>query len=91
VSLRLRTQSGPLRVAGTRPALVRLTPSSGDRGRFAIPAIHAIDEEGSLPGISTILLRPDGYVAWADDSEEDLDTALGKLLRTDSGEENAGL
>jgi 2-polyprenyl-6-methoxyphenol hydroxylase-like FAD-dependent oxidoreductase len=90
-SLRLRTRSGPLGEAGTRPVLVRLTTSSVDRGRFAIPAIHAIDEEGAFPGISTILLRPDGYVAWADDSEEDLDTALGRLLRTDGGEENAGL
>ena len=82
-NLRLRTKSGPLRGAGTAPVLVRLTPSSGDLGRFTIPTIHAIDEEGSLPGISTILLRPDGYVAWADDSEEGLDTALGKLLRAD--------
>jgi 2-polyprenyl-6-methoxyphenol hydroxylase-like FAD-dependent oxidoreductase len=84
-SLRLWTRSGPLRVEGTKPTLVRLTPSSGDCGRLAIPAVQAIDEEGALPGISTILLRPDGYAAWADDSEEDLDTALGKLLRTDGG------
>jgi 2-polyprenyl-6-methoxyphenol hydroxylase-like FAD-dependent oxidoreductase len=91
VSLRLRTRSGPLPVAGIRPTLVRLMPSSVDRGRFAVPAVDAIDEEGALPGISTILLRPDGYVAWADDSEEDLDTALGTLLRTEGGKENAGL
>jgi hypothetical protein len=91
VNLRLRTKSGPLRAAGTGPVLVRLTPSSDDRGRFTIPTIHAIDEDGSLSGISTILLRPDGYVAWADDSEEDLDTALGKLLRADGGKENAEL
>jgi len=91
VNLRLRTKSGPLRAVGTGPVLVRLTPSSGDRGRFTIPTIHAIDQEGSLPGIRTILLRPDGYVAWADDSEEDLDTALGKLLHANGGKGNAGL
>jgi 2-polyprenyl-6-methoxyphenol hydroxylase-like FAD-dependent oxidoreductase len=91
VNVRLRTGSGPLRVRGTGPVLVRLTPSSDGHGRFAVPTIDAIDEEGSLPGISTLLLRPDGYVAWADDSDEDLDTALGKLLRADGGEGNAGL
>jgi 2-polyprenyl-6-methoxyphenol hydroxylase-like FAD-dependent oxidoreductase len=89
-NVRLRTGSGPLRVTGPGPVLVRLTPSSGGHGRFTIPVVHAIDEEGALPGISTLLLRPDGYVAWADDSEEDLDTALGKLLRADGGEGNAG-
>jgi 2-polyprenyl-6-methoxyphenol hydroxylase-like FAD-dependent oxidoreductase len=88
-NLRLRTESGPLRAAGTEPVLVRLTPSSDDLGRFTIPTIHAIDEAGSLPGITTILLRPDGYVAWASDSGEDLDQAIGKLLRAEGRKENA--
>jgi len=90
-SLGLRTESGPLRLAGTEPVLVRLTPSHGDLGRFKTPTIYAIDAEGSLPGITAILLRPDGYVAWAGDSEEDLDQAIGKLLRTEDRTENARL
>jgi 2-polyprenyl-6-methoxyphenol hydroxylase-like FAD-dependent oxidoreductase len=78
-NLRLRTESGPLRAADTEPVLVRLTPRA-DLGRFTIPTIHAIDEEGRIPATTAILLRPDGYVAWAGDSEEDLDQAIGKLL-----------
>ena len=81
---------GPPRslLAGRRIANLRLRMESA---RSTIPAIHAIDEEGSLPGITTILLRPDGYVAWADDSEEDLDQAIGKLLRAEGRQENARL
>jgi 2-polyprenyl-6-methoxyphenol hydroxylase-like FAD-dependent oxidoreductase len=89
-NLRLRTESGPLDAAGTLPTLVRLTPSAGsasagEPGRSPIPVIHAVDEEGSLPGITTILLRPDGYVAWAGDNEEGLDQAVGKLMSGPKG------
>ncbi|AYY12633.1 FAD-binding monooxygenase [Actinobacteria bacterium YIM 96077] len=92
--LGLRTEAGPLRVAGSAPVmpvLVRLAPASDDPGRFTIPTIHAIDEKGSLPGITAILLRPDGYVAWAGDSEEGVHRAIGKLLRAEGREENAEL
>ncbi len=82
-NLGLRTESGPLRSAGTEPVIVRLTPSSGELGRFSIPTIHAIDEGDSLPAGTTILLRPDGYVAWAGDREDDLNQAIGKLLRAE--------
>jgi 2-polyprenyl-6-methoxyphenol hydroxylase-like FAD-dependent oxidoreductase len=84
-SLRLRTKSGPLRAAGTEPVIVRLTPPSERLSRFTIPTIHATDDQGTAPGITAILLRPDGYVAWAGDSEEDLDQALGKLLCSEGG------
>ncbi|RSM81656.1 FAD-binding monooxygenase [Kibdelosporangium aridum] len=87
-NLRLRTESGPLRAAGTEPVLVRLTPASDDSGRWPIPTIQATDEAGSLPGISTILLRPDGFLAWAGSSEADLDQAIGKLLRAEGRKEN---
>jgi 2-polyprenyl-6-methoxyphenol hydroxylase-like FAD-dependent oxidoreductase len=87
---RLRAESGPLRAVGTEPVLVRLTPPSGVPGRFPIPTIHAIDEKDSLPGITTILLRPDGYVAWAGDGEDDLDQAIGKLC-AEGRKENARL
>jgi 2-polyprenyl-6-methoxyphenol hydroxylase-like FAD-dependent oxidoreductase len=90
-SLRLRTDSGPLQLAGTEPVIVRLMSSSADTSRFTIRTIHAVDDEGSLPGITTILLRPDGYVAWAGDDEEDLDLAIGKLLSAEGRKENARL
>lgn len=102
-NLRLRTESGPLRATGTEPVLVRLTDpagrgdaagrtdSTGDLGRFAVPTIRATADEGRLPGIATLLLRPDGYVAWADDGEEDLDRALGRLLRAEEGKDDARL
>jgi 2-polyprenyl-6-methoxyphenol hydroxylase-like FAD-dependent oxidoreductase len=78
-SLRLRTQSGPLRAAGSEPVIVRLTPPAADTSEFTVRTIHAIPEQGCPPGVSVILLRPDGYIAWAGDDEEDLDQAIGKL------------
>jgi 2-polyprenyl-6-methoxyphenol hydroxylase-like FAD-dependent oxidoreductase len=87
-NLRLRTGSGPLRATGTEPVLVRLTPSAGTTDRSGLPTIHATDRDGALPGVTTILLRPDGYVAWAGDSEEDLDLAIRKLLRAEGRKEN---
>lgn len=90
-SLRLRAESGRLRVAGTEPAIVRLTPASEGLDALAIETIHARDEEDSLPGVTTLLLRPDGYIAWAGHSEEDLDQAIGKLLRAEGRKEYARL
>jgi 2-polyprenyl-6-methoxyphenol hydroxylase-like FAD-dependent oxidoreductase len=90
-NLRLRTESGPLRAAGTEPVIVRLMSPSEDTSGFTIRTIHAIPEEGCLPGITTILLRPDGYIAWAGDDEEGLDQAVGKLLRPEGRKENARL
>ena len=90
-NLRLRTESGPLRPTGTEPVLVRLAASADHFGRLPIRTIHAVDEQGCLPGITTILLRPDGYVAWAGNDEEDLDLAIGKLLSTEGRKENARL
>jgi len=78
-------------LAGTEPVIVRLMSSSADTSRFTIRTIHAVDDEGSLPGITTILVRPDGYVAWAGDDEEDLDLAIGKLLSAEGRKENARL
>jgi hypothetical protein len=104
--LRLRTGTGPLRTAGPRPVLVRLTPAApgpgtpgpdpagpdpDGLGRYGVPVRHAIDEDGSLPGITTLLLRPDGYIAWADDSEEDLDQAVATLLDAEGRKRNASL
>lgn len=92
-NLRPRTEGDPSRApgTGTDPVIVRLTPSSGDRGRFPIPTIHAIDEEGSFPGITALLLRPDGYVAWAGDGEDELNEAIGQLVRVEGRRDNARL
>ena len=88
----LRTESGlPPHAGEPLPVLVRLAPGDEGLGRFGVPVRHALDEEGSLPGIGTILLRPDGYVAWADDSEEDLDQAIGKLLLAEGRKTDARL
>ncbi|MFE0690976.1 FAD-dependent monooxygenase [Streptomyces xiamenensis] len=104
--LRLRTGTGPLRTTGPRPVLVRLAPAApgpdtpgpdaygpdtDGLGRYGVPVRHAIDEDGSLPGITTLLLRPDGYIAWADDSEEDLDQAVATLLDAEGRKRNASL
>jgi 2-polyprenyl-6-methoxyphenol hydroxylase-like FAD-dependent oxidoreductase len=91
-NLGLLTETGPLRVAGTEPVLVRLTAAAGSgEGSFTIPTIHAIDQESALAGVATMLLRPDGYVAWAGTSEEDLGEAIGKLLRAEGIREHARL
>jgi 2-polyprenyl-6-methoxyphenol hydroxylase-like FAD-dependent oxidoreductase len=78
-SLRLRTESGPMPAASGEPVIVRLAPLATDTSEFTLRTIHAIPEQGCLPGITAILLRPDGYIAWAGDDEEDLDQAIGKL------------
>ncbi|WP_079184322.1 FAD-dependent monooxygenase [Streptomyces uncialis] len=89
--LRLRTATGPLLATGPGPVLLTLAPGAAGPGRFPVPVLRVIDESGSLPGITTVLLRPDGYVAWADGSEEDLDQALGKLLHPEVRKRNARL
>jgi hypothetical protein len=72
-------------LAGTTPVIVRLTtPVRGEAPRFPIPTIHAIPEEDSFPGITTIVMRPDGYVAWAGDDEEELNLAIGQWFRVPS-------
>jgi 2-polyprenyl-6-methoxyphenol hydroxylase-like FAD-dependent oxidoreductase len=77
--LRLRTETGPLRAAGTEPVLVRVEPASGAR-RPGIPAIRAIDDRGAISAGTTILLRPDGYVAWAGPEDRELDRVIETLL-----------
>lgn len=77
--LRLRTESGPLRPGHAEPVIVRLAPPAPDGRASAIATVHAIDERGRAPATTAILLRPDGYVAWAGASEEELDQAIGEL------------
>jgi oxygenase/bifunctional oxygenase/reductase len=69
---------------------VRLAPSPGDRDRFPVPTIHAYDQQDSFPGIGALLLRPDGYVAWAGDGEDGLDEAIGRLMRAEGGRTEGG-
>jgi hypothetical protein len=87
-NLRLRTARGPLQPAGAKPVLVRLAASADHLGRLPVTSIHAVDEHGRLPGITAILLRPDGYVAWAGDDEEELERAIGTLLSTEGRKEH---
>lgn len=87
-SLRLSTESGPLRTAGTEPVLVRLTPPSPETRGLPIRTIHAT-AAAPVPGITAILLRPDGYVAWAGHDDDGVEQAIGKLLRAEGRTENA--
>jgi oxygenase/bifunctional oxygenase/reductase len=91
VNLRLRTESGPLPMTATEPVVVRLEPGPDRDRRTTVPTIHARHDEGSLPGTSTLLLRPDGYIAWAGDDEEALDQAIDKLLRVEGRNDNVKL
>jgi FAD binding domain-containing protein/aromatic ring hydroxylase-like protein len=91
-SAALRSESGEAVtadvLAGTKPVIVRLTGrADGARdkpGLFAgvpVQTIHAIPDGGSFQGITTMLLRPDGYVAWAGDDEEELSREIGQWFR----------
>ncbi|GAA0341147.1 FAD-dependent monooxygenase [Actinoallomurus spadix] len=85
------TPDDPVRLSDTPDDRVRLRDTPDGPGRFAVPTIRATAHEGRLPGITALLLRPDGYVAWAGDGEEDLDRALAKLLRVEGGKDDARL
>lgn len=100
--VRLRTESGPVTTAVLaecgKPVIVRLTPPADDvRPAPALPAgstlqtIHAIPEEDIFPGITTILVRPDGYIAWAGDNKEELSLAIGQWFRAEGKKANASL
>lgn len=94
--IRLRSESGLVTtaglLAGTRPVIVRLAPAAGpaaDLGR--VRTIHAVAEPGALPGITTLLVRPDGYIAWAGNDEQELSVAIGQWFRAKGGKEHAQL
>ena len=83
-SLGLRTTAGPLRVTGAEPLIVRLAPDTGPVSRSGLRTLYASrsgPEADHRQNITSLLLRPDGYIAWAGDLEEDLDQAIGTLLR----------
>ena len=96
----LRTESGSAvtagLLAGTKPAIVRLTPrADGARETPALPGgipvrmVHATAENDPFPGITTILVRPDGYVAWAG-NDEDLGLAIGQWFGVPSASGDDG-
>jgi len=78
--VRLRDESGALVTAGlamgTEPVLVRLTPAAEIQP--PIRTIHATPDE-AWPGVSTLLIRPDGYIAWAGDDDAELTLAIEQL------------
>ncbi|MFJ6721809.1 MULTISPECIES: SDR family oxidoreductase [unclassified Streptomyces] len=45
--------------------------------------------DGPLSGVAALLVRPDGYVAWAGDSARGLAAELGRLFVTDAQSERA--
>jgi len=77
-------------VTGVEGAIVRLTDpdgstADGDEDTVALTSgcrlrmVHAVPVRTDLfDGTSTVLLRPDGYVAWAGNGEADLDSALAR-------------
>lgn len=85
-NVKLRDESGALSTAdvltGTEPVIVRFAPGN-DAGEAAslsgslsgvlrARTVHATpDDADLLPGISALLVRPDGYIAWSgsDDAE----------------------
>lgn len=86
-SARLRSESGSAitadLLARTEPFVMRLTPrgDSTEEGpslseELPIGIVNATPEEGYLPGISTILVRPDGYIVWAGGDEKSLSAAI---------------
>jgi hypothetical protein len=94
-NVRLRSASGAVTtaglLAGMEPVVVRLAPPAGNGGKaqdfsggFPIRTIHAIPEGDPFPGITTILMRPDGYVAWAGDDLRDLHLTIGQLYHAPS-------
>jgi 2-polyprenyl-6-methoxyphenol hydroxylase-like FAD-dependent oxidoreductase len=75
-------------LTATEPVIVRLgPPASCDAepvalpGRFWIRTVHVIPEPPDLfAGISTILLRPDGYIEWAGDNNAELSLKIKEWL-----------
>jgi len=86
--VKLRNESGSVITAGlltgTEPVIVRLSPAvNGAAEAVALPAgfrirtIHAVPEPpDSFLGIETILVRPDGYIAWAGNNDAELSRAI---------------
>ncbi len=87
-NVKLRNESGSVITAGlltgTEPVIVRLSPAvNGAAEAVALPAgfrirtIHAVPEPpDSFLGIETILVRPDGYIAWAGNNDAELSRAI---------------
>jgi 2-polyprenyl-6-methoxyphenol hydroxylase-like FAD-dependent oxidoreductase len=76
-------------VAGAEGAILRLAGRDADRstggaGTVALASgcrvrvVHVPARTGVFGGVSTVLLRPDGYIAWAGDDEAGLRSALAR-------------
>lgn len=88
----LRDEQGslmtPSQLTATEPVIVRLCPPANcDTGPVALPGgfwirtVHVIPERTDFfTGISTILLRPDGYIEWAGDSNAELSLKIERWL-----------
>jgi 2-polyprenyl-6-methoxyphenol hydroxylase-like FAD-dependent oxidoreductase len=81
----LRDRSGsPVTVPAAEPVIVRLPPAANGAARPAVLAgglpirtIHAVpDRADPFAGVTIMLVRPDGYVAWAGDTDAELSRAI---------------
>jgi oxygenase len=93
----LGTRVPPAALKLLRPACGVLVAFSSARWAQAVAPwadrVHlaAAEPSGLMPGMSAMLLRPDGHIAWTGTDETDLDTALRRWFgepATDTGEKN---
>lgn len=94
-SVRLRSGPGSATAAGlfarTEPFIVRFTSQADGAeeepvlsGEFPVQVVRAIPQEDHSPEITTLLVRPDGYVAWAGNDQESLSAAITQWFRVPS-------
>ena len=86
--LELKTADGSVRLAelarSARPLLLDLTGDASVAAALSEPPVDVVTASADTDGPTALLLRPDGYVAWASSSPRPSDeelTALGAALR----------
>jgi 2-polyprenyl-6-methoxyphenol hydroxylase-like FAD-dependent oxidoreductase len=94
--LQLRNQHGSVITAGlatgTEPVVVRLTEQAAAGAEITLAGGFRIRTFPAMPpgtepfqGITALLVRPDGYIAWAGDSEADLGRAISRWFGARGG------
>jgi len=67
-------------LAATEPVLVLSSPATGRPDGRRIQVVH-VPPSGNGSSSPAMLVRPDGYVAWAGDDETDLNQAIEQLFK----------